>query len=133
MNRLTTAFSLIICLFSASLFAAENTDQSRLTKAYIAGFLAGAQITDSEIIERLGDARKNDQHSDFFRRAFKTRVGERNEKVPATYFAGFCLPEDRVDEKVIQEVLSQLMQTEDLSKSPSAETVFDAVRAKYPC
>lgn len=133
MKRLTTTVALVTCLSATSLFATADTDSDATQKAYIAGFLAGAQLSDSEIIRRFDDASRNEQPSSFFERAFKTRVGERSSSVPATYYAGFCLPDDIVDEEVIKTIMDEVRQTDTDSAEGKASVVFKAIQTKFPC
>ncbi|WP_372835514.1 hypothetical protein [Pontibacterium sp.] len=133
MKHLMPIFTLITCVSAPSLFASDETDSNTLDKSYIAGFLAGAQLTDTEIIRRFDAANKGDQPSDFFERAFKTRVGERPSAVPATYYAGFCLPESKSNNDVIDSILGEITQKSSSSDLDKAHSVFRALRNQYPC
>jgi len=133
MKHLMPIVTLITCVSAPSLFASDGTDSDTLDKSYIAGFLAGAQLTDTEIIRRFDAANEGDQPSDFFERAFKTRVGERPSAVPATYYAGFCLPKDMANDDVIDNILGEITQKGSSADSDKAQLVFRALRNQYPC
>lgn len=133
MKHLMPILALITCVSAPSLFASDGTERNSLDKSYIAGFLEGAQLTDTEIIRRFDVANKSDQPSDFFERAFKTRVGERPSAVPATYYAGFCLPENTTTDDVIDNILGEITQKSSSSDSDKAHLVFRALRNQYPC
>ncbi len=72
MKRLPYLVALICTLSTPALYAAHS-GSAALDEAYIAGFLAGAQVTDSEIIHRLDNVNPDEKYSDFFNRA--TRPG----------------------------------------------------------
>ncbi|WP_290698264.1 hypothetical protein [Amphritea sp.] len=112
---------------------ADTADQSQIyNKQYILGFLAGAQLTDSEIIRRMEMESEVEPRSDFFKRAFKTRLGKSADTVPATYYAGFCIPENEPSESVvahIEEQIGQQLQT----KTDKALVIYKAIQARYPC
>ena len=119
------------CLFSPVLLA-ENTNKE-LDTAYVAGFLAGAQLTDRVIIKRFNTYIKNEEPSDFFKRAFKTRVGERQAAVPATYYAGFCIPEKTSEKTVISAILKEVESTNSSKDLQKASSIYLALRNLYPC
>ncbi|MGB0468178.1 MAG: Rap1a/Tai family immunity protein [Pontibacterium sp.] len=133
MKHLMPIFTLITCVSAPSLFASESTDTQALDKSYIAGFLAGAQLTDNEIIRHFDAANISDPPSDFLIRAFKTRVGERPATVPATYYAGFCLPENMVHDDVVEDILKKMGQSTNNTRVNKANMVFQTLRAQYPC
>ena len=58
-----------------------------MCQLYIAGFLDGALLTDSAIIDSLATSQ-----SDFFERAYRTRLGAGRAPPPPTLLAEFCLP-----------------------------------------
>lgn len=131
MKKLPHMIALLWCLGTPVLSTAGNTDA--IDRAYIEGFLAGAQLTDSEILTRLEDARPDEKYSDFFKRAFETRIGSAKEPIPATFYAGFCLPENLTGDQVVTQILKEINSTEGLSGSEKANRIFQAVRSKYPC
>ncbi len=132
MKRLTIVTTMIACLFTTPLYANDTGHSAAISRAYIKGFLAGAQLSDREIISRL-DADKNKQPSGFFKRAYKTRVGERKPSIPATFFAGFCLPDDTISEKVVDNILAELSLNHSMSDTEKANAVFKAIQKKLPC
>ncbi|MCV6588967.1 MAG: hypothetical protein OIF57_08065 [Marinobacterium sp.] len=140
-KKLPHLIALISTLGVASLVQASSNESEALNRAYIEGFLAGAQLTDSEIIRRLDDVKPDEKYSDFFKRAFETRIGSAKEKVPATFYAGFCLPgqtEGNTSGAVSDEVITTILNaiddsTQNASKASKASQIFQAVRSKYPC
>ena len=97
---------------------------------YISGFIDGAVITDSAIIENISKEKK--ELSDFFNRAYKTRVGNDRSKVPATYYANFCLPEDQSRKLVIEELIHQL-DAEVITKQTFKLTLYETLKRVYQC
>lgn len=132
MRNITRIFAVIVCLFSPVLFA-ENTPNDGLDNAYIAGFLAGAQLTDSVIMKQFDTQIENEERSDFFKRAFKTRVGERPSAVPATYYAGFCLPETISEKNLISAILKEVENANSSQTLEKSSAVYLALRNLYPC
>ena len=132
MKKITHVLIIIVCLFSPTLFA-DSKNNDGLAGAYVAGFLAGAQLTDNVIIKRLDTYNENKEPSDFFKRAFKTRLGIRPAKVPATYYAGYCLPEDTSEKIVITAVLNEIESADSSNHLDRASTVYLALRNLYPC
>lgn len=132
MKNLAHILTIIACLFSPALFA-ENTNNDGLDNAYIAGFLAGAQLTDNAIVKQFDSNTDNEEPSDFFKRAFKTRVGKRQSTVPATYYAGFCLPENTSEEIIIDAILTEVKNASSSQDLEKASAVYLALRNLYPC
>jgi hypothetical protein len=132
MKKLTHIITIMACLFSPTLLA-ENTPNIDLDNAYISGFLAGAQLTDSEIIRRFDGDIDNEEKSDFFKRAFKTRVGRPQAAVPATFYAGFCIPEDTSENTVISAILKEIENTNSSENLDKASAVYLTLRNLYPC
>lgn len=133
MKHLMPILALTTCVSAPSLFASDGTESNSLDKSYIAGFLAGAQLTDTEIIRRFNAANEGGQPSSFFERAFKTRVGERPSTLPATYYAGFCVPENTANDDVINSILGEITQKSTSVDLDKAQSVFRALRNQYPC
>lgn len=132
MKKLASVYLLSFFFLASSQVSADAHGNMDIDKAYIAGFLAGAQVTDREIIRRFDTANQEKQKSDFFKRAFKTRVGERN-TVPATFYAGFCLPDDIVSDSVVENILATIMKSGSHSNSDKAKLVYKATQSLYPC
>jgi len=128
MKRLTQVITFACSVGLASMSLA-NSNSDAVDKAYIAGFLAGAQLTDKVIVSRLEDGQPDEKYSDFFQRAFDTRVGSSRDRIPATFFAGFCLPDNAIDSEVVARIYNSLGKR----TSDKATQVFEAVRNQYPC
>lgn len=133
MKRLTSMLVLISSMYGSAAIATDNDQQLAIDKTYIAGFLAGAQLSDSKIMQRFEELSSVEQQSNFFQRAFKTRVGDRAEPLPATYYAGFCLPDKPVDDEIISAILAETKVIESNTSLDKADLVFKAVTARYPC
>jgi hypothetical protein len=73
---------------------------------YINGFIDGAIITDTTIINDLKKGKS--KLSEFSKRAYRTRVRNTRQPVPSTYFAKFCLPEDTSTQTIILELVHNL-------------------------
>ena len=131
MKKITYVFTIMACLFSPVILA-ENTNDE-LDTAYVAGFLAGAQLTDLVIIKRFNTYIKNEEPSDFFKRAFNTRVGERQAAVPATYYAGFCIPDETSEKTVISAIIKEVESTNSSKDLQKSSAIYLALRNLYPC
>jgi hypothetical protein len=113
---------------------AGTADQSEIyNKQYILGFLAGAQLTDSEIIRRMEVESEVEPRSDFFKRAFKTRLGKSADSVPATYYAGFCIPKNESTESVVAHIQEQISLQKQTNSTDMAHVIYKAIQARYPC
>lgn len=113
---------------------ADTADQNQMyNKQYILGFLAGAQLTDSEIIRRMEVESNIEPRSDFFKRAFKTRLGKSADSVPATYYAGFCIPEDESTESIVTHIQEQIGLQKQTNQTDIALVIYKAIQARYPC
>lgn len=132
MKKLASVYLLSFFFITSNQVSADTHGNMDINKAYIAGFLSGAQITDREIIRRFDTANQEEQKSDFFKRAFKTRVGERN-TVPATFYAGFCLPDDAVSDSVVENILAAIVKLDSHSNLDKAKLVYNATQSIYPC
>ena len=123
----------IVSLIFTTASMADTADQNQMyNKQYILGFLAGAQLTDSEIIRRMEVESNIEPRSDFFKRAFKTRLGKSADSVPATYYAGFCIPENESTESIVTHIQEQIgLQKTD--KADIALVIYKAIQTRYPC
>lgn len=101
---------------------------------YIRGFLQGAVITDTVIMEQVD---KSAFKSSYENRAYRTRVGIERTKTPATLFAGFCLPDDNVTHEVVLELLQRVQEhfkaAEEIPSDPLSEHLYALLKQGYPC
>lgn len=132
MKKLTSMLTIMACLSSPLLFAG-NVQNEDLDSAYVSGFLAGAKLTDGVIIKRLNSFSKNGDASSFVKRAFATRVGEREKPVPATYYAGYCLPENISEKAAVNAIIKHIESSGDSNNLEKGDVVFLAVKQLYPC
>ncbi|BBB25808.1 hypothetical protein [Amphritea japonica] len=124
----------IASLIFTTVSMADTADENQVySKQYILGFLAGAQLTDSEIIRRMQVESNIEPRSDFFKRAFKTRVGKSADSVPATYYAGFCIPEDESSESIVTHIQEQIGLQKQTNKTDIALVIYKAIQTRYPC
>lgn len=96
---------------------------------YITGFLDGALITDTAIVDTISTEKGG--WSAFFSRAHATRLASRPPP-PATYLADFCLPGGSSTSdlaKLVQQTLGETTLDDDaLSKY-----VYESVKILFPC
>ena len=131
MKKLAGIFTIMACLFSPALLA--DNAHNEIDSAYVAGFLAGAELTDRVIMKKFDTYIETEERSDFFKRAFKTRVGERQTTLPATYYAGFCIPEEISEKNVIDAILEEIESTNSSKDLQKSSAVYLALRNLYPC
>ncbi|WP_395375220.1 Rap1a/Tai family immunity protein [Marinicella sp. W31] len=110
---------------------ADDLPEDSVCYEYINGFIDGAILTDSAIIDTLS-SRSETEGSDFFKRAYKTRLGSRGKTPPATYFAKFCLPENGDRHEIVRSLVHAL-DGEAFMKTPFRELLYDALKKTYVC
>jgi hypothetical protein len=96
---------------------------------YIQGFLDGALLTDSTIMQGL---KKQPKMSDYSERVFRTRVGKTRDAIPDTYLADFCLPDSKVTDEVVLKVIDGFNKIATKSE-PMADQIYSSVKASFPC
>ncbi|BDX08588.1 hypothetical protein [Planctobacterium marinum] len=101
---------------------------------YIRGFLQGAVITDTVIMEQVD---KSAFKSSYENRAYRTRVGMERTKTPATLYAGFCLPDDNVTHEVVLHLLKSVQDNfkaaDEIPGNPLSEHLYALLKQSYPC
>jgi len=98
---------------------------------YVTGFIDGAILTDTAIIENIKGEKK--EFSDFFERALKTRGMKRErETLPATYYANFCLPEDKTRHEIVEQLVYSI-NPEELGKIPFKNSLYNTLKRIYSC
>ena len=102
---------------------------SDICKAYIHGFLDGAVITDTALINNILEGQKD--RSDFVERAFATRVGQERFNRNPTYYANFCLPEGVSLTDDAAKIASDL--NESHTGDDLAVSVYEAIKQDFPC
>jgi hypothetical protein len=107
-----------------------TAEETAICHAYIEGFLDGAVITDTAIIESVSEADSAD--SDFFKRAYNTRVGSSSSALPATALAHFCLPEGTERAQVVTMIANAIAEYTQ-SGSDVAQSLYGILKASYPC
>ena len=110
---------------------ATNPEVSRAAcRAYIEGFLDGALVTDAAIVKSVTGSEA--ATSDYFARAYQTRVSAQRINLPPTSLAHFCLPEEESRAEVVEAIADGLLQ-----RSVRGEQIPDLLYAilkhKYPC
>jgi hypothetical protein len=94
---------------------------------YIKGFLDGAVLTDTEIMQTLA---KLPNMSAFSQRVYRTRVGKTRETAPDTYLAHFCLPDDDINEQVILSIVDSINNGK---LGAEIDSIYNIVKANFPC
>lgn len=138
---MTLHLSKLIAIAAISLSASHSIAQSEeipdycadldsdICEAYIHGFLDGAVITDTALINNILEGEKD--RSDFVQRAFATRVGQDRLNQNPTYYADFCLPEG----VSLQEDAAKI--ASDLNASHTGEnlavSVYEVIKQDFPC
>jgi len=115
----------------------KRTEDPRC-EAFILGFLQGALITDSAIIESYNETLDSDKtvktKRSFSDRAMRTRLGARSE--PATQRAGYCLPKNQNIYLITKNVASKLkarFRNQKNISSMAAQQVYLVLQDEYPC
>lgn len=99
----------------------------KLCKSYIRGFLDGALLTDTAIIDNFVN-----EKSSFFQRAYQTRAVKDRKPLPATYLAKFCLPESEALPNIVDDVIKNLDKSSLESKSLN-HVIYETIKRIYPC
>lgn len=98
-------------------------------KAFIQGFLAGAQVTDELVAERM----KKLQGDSYVDRAARTRVGMRLKQYGATSLAGYCIDGAVTSGEVIDQVITHLKRQPGEQDVTAGVAVYHALVAGFPC
>lgn len=109
--------------------ACAGAGDPELCSYYVAGFLDGALLTDTAIVAKANQSNR----SDFFERAYATRVGVGRGAVPATALADFCLPVEQRADDTARTVVAHLAGRQTDSGRSLQDRVYDAVRELFPC
>ncbi len=131
MKKLSVYISAITLGIVASTSYAESCSAEQIDsencRTYIQGFLEGALITDTAIVQTI-----TDEQSDFFQRAYKTRTSGSRENLPATYLARFCLTPDESQSNLIDEVVNYI-KGRAMTALPLNQVVYNSLKSLYPC
>ena len=109
---------------------AATAAETAVCHAYIEGFLDGAIITDTAIIESVAEA--GSEESDYFKRAYMTRVGSNTRIRPATALAHFCLPEGTERDNVVETIATALAEKTSTGSDVS-KSLYTILQTSYPC
>ena len=107
-----------------------SAGETAICHAYIEGFLDGAIITDTAIIESVSEA--DSAESDFFKRAYQSRVGSSSSALPATALAHFCLQEGTERAQVVTTIANAIAE-DTQSGADVAQSLYSILKASYPC
>jgi len=121
---------ILVVLGAAMQHTAWAAGIERASSDYVRGFIDGALLTDEAVLVRVDQESKNTKDG-FEDRALRTRIGNRASKLPATYYADFCIPENVSREQVIKNIQQQVNTLPKDSFTSAA--VYDAVKKLYPC
>ncbi len=100
--------------------------------AFINGFLAGAILTDEEIVSWFKELSPKGR-SDFEKRALRTRMARKSIALPPTYYAGFCLPSEKRTSLIVNNVKDYLSKNSMADNLSAGDKVYAAVKNLYPC
>lgn len=128
MKKAITLMFAMTFLSVSSAIAHEQT-HTDISPEYIAGFLAGANLTDGAIIQNISTGNE----SVFLQRAYRTRLGEKHPNTQATYLAGFCLPEGIDNQTVVNKVIETLKSTTQPEDTQRDIIVYNTIKFLYPC
>lgn len=109
---------------------AATAAETAICHAYIEGFLDGAVITDTAIIASVTAEEVAD--SEYLQRAYKTRVGSYNPKLPATALAQFCLPSGKERSEIVTTIATAIGEDKDAAKDISI-SLYSILKSYYPC
>lgn len=123
--------TLTVFSFAALMMTESKADSSQACSQYVKGFIDGALVTDNSIVENLTKDYEGQGQSEFFQRAFKTRVGSRYQMLPATYYAGFCFPENEELEVTAAKVSKGYCSSDNVALN--SEAIFTYLQSHYPC
>ncbi|RTE66443.1 hypothetical protein EH243_07560 [Amphritea opalescens] len=125
-KTMTFVFAMTFMTVPTAFAEQHNHD---ISAEYIAGFLAGANLTDGAIIKNINSGNE----SDFIQRAYRTRLGKKHPDSQATYLAGFCLPKDIDDETVVSNV-SEALESRTYPETMQRDAiVYNTIKSLYPC
>lgn len=103
----------------------DDEETMAACRSFIKGFIQGALLTDTAIIESLEKAEPT-----FSERAMRTRLG--NKLTSPTALAGFCLPADRSILELAEITLDHVKDSERNSVE-LAKNVYQTLKTDYPC
>lgn len=103
----------------------DNAEAMSACRSFIKGFLQGALLTDTAIIESI----EQDEPT-YAERAMQTRLGKRSNQ--PTALAGFCLPENRTILDIAEETLLHV-KTSERNSAELARNVYESLKVDYPC
>lgn len=112
----------------------ENTDLNSANHCltYIDAFLSGAILFDELLVDYINQNQTSKNSSDFFQRAYKTRLGTVDAPNYSKPEAPFCLTDGKSHPDVLKELLSQLPDT--VSSREQLNTVLlNTLKDTYPC
>lgn len=120
--------SLVSTLVFSNVSNAESA--KKVNEDYINGFLDGAIVTDEIVVGVLEE--RTTKRSSFEERALRTRLDRRRtEKLPATFYADFCIPEGLSRNEAVSKISNELLKNEKLLPKP--QEVYVAVKSLFPC
>ena len=126
------ALSGCLLLLTPSLHAQELTAEESANKAYVFGFLAGLQHVGNETVAIQKEAQSKVQ-SEFFQRAYKSRLGREPERYSSNDDEKFCLPDAGISDHELQNMLSKFHQISLNNQADKAQQLFQVVQTTYPC
>jgi hypothetical protein len=120
-------FNLIKSCQSLSDKLEDHADSS--CYVYIKGFLDGAVLTDSKIMQGIT---KQSDLSEFSQRVIRNRLGTQRGSSPDTYLAEFCLVAEKASKQDILSVI-RIVQGSKAKDLEPGDLIYNAVRISFPC
>jgi len=100
---------------------------------YTQGFVDGAIATDPRVAVRITE--EIEERESFTDRAFRTRLGQRLDRLGPSYLAGFC-----IGQPISAQALSALVKTElalvrnrATDTDPARELIYRVLTREFPC
>lgn len=132
MRPLLSAATLTAMVLTSSALATESAALQDYNRAYVAGFLAATQLSQAQSIAHLAD-NKVESNSRFLDRAYRVRLGGRDTEPGSIELAGICMPNNAVDEQLVDSLLQEVKGSEALDGSERQAVLYEAVQSRFPC
>ena len=118
-------------LFSTSTLLAEQAPaNSELDKEYVAGFITALKLTQSQQISIEKD---QVAHSDFFKRAFKSRIGREPSSEFAKIQTKICVPASGMTDPELNHILNHYKTLGASGQYDKDAQLLKAIHKTYPC
>lgn len=110
--------------------ASPDGPDGRRCVAYIQGFIDGAVVANTRIVQGVSEEFEADET--YSQRAKRTRLRERNSRNPAWY-TGICIPDTVTVGEAVTAVVAELDAMSPSRHETAATVLYSALRARFPC